>query len=234
MNDPWFQNDVEYGLAGLYLGPRNDDRKLFDRYLKSKPVLYDVPEYVRFFSGFYEGYMMRFGYAKAPDQFIAFVRNARADSLKAMLARNDFMRDPQVNELVLITGLYTEHGNKQFDPRGVLAVLGVAGTFSFSGEPEDRGEHGGGPHCHATRTAFAIAAITRFGWNSGRRFGAAARPGLHLHHHAALYLLRAGIGSAGATSEGVRGLCAIHRHYGARRSNGHACFTSRNIPLPLE
>jgi hypothetical protein len=123
VNDPWFQNDVDYGLAGLYLGPRNDDRKLFDRCLKSKPVLYDVPEYVRFFSGFYEGYMMRFGYAKAPDQFMAFVRNARTDSLKAMLARNDFMRDPQVNELVLITGLYTEHGNKQFDPRGVLAVL---------------------------------------------------------------------------------------------------------------
>lgn len=136
VDDPWFQRDVEYGLAGLYLGPRDDDRELFDRYLKDRPVLYNVPEYVRFFSNFYAGYMMRFGYAKDPDKFLAAVRGGRTDSLKAILARNDFMRAPRVNELVLITGLYAEHGNKQFDPPGALAVLkDVAASSSF---PENR------------------------------------------------------------------------------------------------
>ncbi|MBK9420322.1 MAG: redoxin domain-containing protein [Flavobacteriales bacterium] len=136
VHDTWFQSDVEYGLAGLYLGPRNDDRKLFERYLKDKPVLYDVPEYVRFFNGFYEGYMMRFGYAKAPDSFAAFLRSANTDSLKTMLARNDFLRAPEVNELVLINGLYAEHGNKQLDPRGVLAVLQYVQAHSVF--PENR------------------------------------------------------------------------------------------------
>lgn len=37
-----------------------NDRDLFDRYLKGKPVLYSVPEYVRFIGSFFEGHTMRF------------------------------------------------------------------------------------------------------------------------------------------------------------------------------
>lgn len=123
VDDPWFQSNVEYGLAGLYLGPRADDRALYGQWFQGRAVLYDVPEYVRFFSNFYAGRMMRWGYGKDPDRFLAAVRAGQADSLKAMLARNDLMRDPRVNELVLITGLQAEWGNKEFDRSGVLAVL---------------------------------------------------------------------------------------------------------------
>ena len=123
VDDPWFQSNVEYGLAGLYLGPRADDRALYGQWIQGRPVLYDVPEYVRFFGNFYAGRMMRWGYGKGPDRFLAAVRAGQVDSLKAMLARNDLMRDPRVNELVLITGLQAEWGNKEFDRNGVLAVL---------------------------------------------------------------------------------------------------------------
>lgn len=123
VRDPWFQSNVEYGLAGTYLGPRTDDRQLFERYIAGRPILYDVPEYVRFFNNLFEGYLMRAGYAKNPDAFVAWVRTGATDSLKAALRRNEFLRDDRVNELVLIAGLYDRSGKKEFDRNGVLAVL---------------------------------------------------------------------------------------------------------------
>lgn len=123
VEDPWFQQDVEYGIAGLRLGPRTNDRDLFNRYLKGKPVLYDVPEYTRFFSAFFEDHLLRFPFRTDTEALIKDIRLARTDSLKAMLAKNDFLKDPRVNELVLITGLYAQQANKQFDHAGILKVL---------------------------------------------------------------------------------------------------------------
>lgn len=123
VKDPWFQHDVEYGLAGLRLGPRTNDRDLFNRYLKDKPVLYGVPEYTRFFSAFFEDHLLRFPFRMDTEALIKAIRSARTDSLKALLAKNDFLKDPRVNELVLLTGLYAQHANKQFDRAGILKVL---------------------------------------------------------------------------------------------------------------
>jgi hypothetical protein len=124
VNDPWFQSNVEYGLAGLRLGPRTDDRALFNRYLKDRPVLYDVPEYARFFSNFFADYLLRFPFRTNTAQFQREIKNARTDSLKALLGANDFLQDDRLCELVLITGLYAQEANKELDRNGILAILG--------------------------------------------------------------------------------------------------------------
>lgn len=123
VNDPWFQQNVEYGIAGLRLGPRTKDRDLFNRYLKDRPVLYDVPEYTRFFSAFFTDHILRFPFRSDTDALLNEVRAGRTDSLKALLAQNDFLKDDRLNELVLITGLYAQHGNTLFDPAGIQKVL---------------------------------------------------------------------------------------------------------------
>jgi hypothetical protein len=123
VHDPWFQHDVEYGIAGLELGPRSDDRTLFNRYLKDRPVLYDVPEYIRFFRNFFADHLLRFPFRTDTDKLIAWISAARTDSLKKLLARNDFLQDPRLNELVLINGLYAQQANKQFDRSGIVKVL---------------------------------------------------------------------------------------------------------------
>ena len=124
VDDPWFQSDVEYGLAGLRLGPRTDDRVLFNRFLKDRPVLYDVPEYARFFSNFFADFLLRFPFRANTVQFQREIKNARTDSLKALLARNDFLKDDRLCELVLITGLYAQEANKELDRAGILSILG--------------------------------------------------------------------------------------------------------------
>lgn len=123
VKDPWFQSDVEYGIAGLRLGPRSTDRELYDRYLKDKPVLYDVPEYTRFFTAFFADHLMRFPFRTDTDALLKDIKEGRTDSLKALLAKNDLLKSARLNELVLLTGLYAEHGNAQFDRAGILKVL---------------------------------------------------------------------------------------------------------------
>ncbi|MBK7246897.1 MAG: hypothetical protein IPI05_04400 [Flavobacteriales bacterium] len=123
VEDPWFQSDVEYGIAGLRLGPRTTDRALFDRYLKDKPVLYNVPEYTRFFTAFFADHLMRFPFRTDTDALLKDIQEGRTDSLKALLAKNDFLKSPRLNELVLITGLYAEQGNAQFNHAGILKVF---------------------------------------------------------------------------------------------------------------
>ena len=123
VDDPWFQQDVEYGIAGLRLGPRVKDRDLFNIYLKDKPVLYDVPEYVRFFSAFFTDHILRFPFRSDTEALLKNIRNAHTDSLKTLLAKNDLLKDERLNELVLITGLYSQHSNALFDGAGIRNVL---------------------------------------------------------------------------------------------------------------
>lgn len=123
VNDPWFIQNLEYGIAGLYQGPNITDRNLFNRFLLAKPVLYDVPEYVRFINSFFTDHLLRFPFRNQTQQFQEYLRASRTDSLKALLAEHDFLRDDRLNELVLINELYRNQANALFDRNGVLGVL---------------------------------------------------------------------------------------------------------------
>lgn len=123
VDDPWFHQNVEYGIAGLYLGPKANDRELFNRFLKDKPVLYDVPEYVRFFSAFFHDHLLRFPFRSRTEELQQALRAGQVDSLKALLAQNDFLRDGRLNELVLITNLYENAAHPELDRQGILEVL---------------------------------------------------------------------------------------------------------------
>ncbi len=123
VNDPWFQQNLEYGLAGLYLGPHARARDLFERYLLDKPVLYEVPEYTRFFTGFFKDHLLTTPFRSQPEALLACIREGRTDSLKALLARSDFLHDGRINELVILTNLYANRGNALFDPGGILKIL---------------------------------------------------------------------------------------------------------------
>lgn len=124
VQDPWFKADVEYGLAGLRLGPKANNRALYNRYLEGRPVLYDVPEYIRFFSTFFADHLRRFPFRSHADALLRQVKEGATDSLKALLATNDFLVDDRLNELVLITNLYAEHAHALLDRNGILRVLG--------------------------------------------------------------------------------------------------------------
>lgn len=135
VQDPWFWNDLDYGVAGLRFGPRANDRVLFERYLKGRPVLYDVPEYARFVTSFFAEHLMRQPFRRDPERLTAFIARAEADSVSAMMAQNDFLRDDaRLRELVLMNELYTDHGGQTFDRAGIRRMLEQLSTGSAFAE----------------------------------------------------------------------------------------------------
>lgn len=136
VRDPWFWQNLDYGVAGLRFGPNVNERALFDRYLREKPVLHDVPEYVRFIGSFFEGHILRHTFRTDEVRLISAVDQEQVDSLRALLAKNDFLKDPQLNELVLIMELYANHPGKLFDRKAIVGILdNVASTSNW---PEHR------------------------------------------------------------------------------------------------
>jgi thiol-disulfide isomerase/thioredoxin len=130
VKDPWFWQDLEYGVAGLRFGPRVNDRDLFDRYLKGKPVLYDVPEYVRFVNSFFEEHLMRGPFRTDEAALTRAVNEVRLDSLRSLFAKNDFLKDPRLCELVVMKEVYANHYSKLFDRVAMLKLLDTASSTS--------------------------------------------------------------------------------------------------------
>jgi len=124
VDDPWFMGTLEYGVAGLRFGPRANDKELFERYLKDRPVRYDDPEYVRFVRSLFEDHLMRSPFRSHEVELQQAVIRGDADSLKRIFAQHDFLRgDDRLCELVLMNELYTQYNGKVLDRNGIRMVL---------------------------------------------------------------------------------------------------------------
>jgi thiol-disulfide isomerase/thioredoxin len=130
VKDPWFWQNLDYGIAGLRFGPRVNDKDLFDHYLKGKPVLYDVPEYVRFLGSFFEGHLMRFPFRAHEEGLTTWIRAANPDTVKKIFAEHDFLKDDALCELVVMSELYAQYPGKTFDRSGILRILDHLSTAS--------------------------------------------------------------------------------------------------------
>lgn len=136
VKDPWFWQNLEYGVAGLRFGPRVNDRELFDRYLRNKPVLYDVPEYVRFISSFYAEHLMRGPFRTDERALMSAIDRVQLDSLVQLFRRNDLLNDARMAELVVLLELYANYHNKLFDRQDISALIDAIGNGSV--HPEHR------------------------------------------------------------------------------------------------
>jgi thiol-disulfide isomerase/thioredoxin len=124
-------------VAGLRFGPRTNDKELWARYLKDRPVRYDDPEYVRFFRSFFEDHLMRFPFRKDEPALQRAIASGVLDSVKHVFAGHDLLHDDdRLCELVVLTELWTNHGNKLIDRAGLRQVL--ADAEARSAYPEHR------------------------------------------------------------------------------------------------
>jgi thiol-disulfide isomerase/thioredoxin len=109
VNDPWFAHYLENSLASMRFGPRVNEQELYELAIKGRPVAYDDPEYVRFLRSFYSEQPLsaqRF----AADALRRAFASGDADSLKAVFARNDFLRDDDRRcELVMMDLLHQQY-----------------------------------------------------------------------------------------------------------------------------
>lgn len=124
VDDPWFMTMVEYGIAGLRIGPRTNNKELFERYLKGRPVRYDDPEYVRFLRSLFEDHLMRFPFRSDEQELQRAIASGVPDSVERIFARHNFLaNDDRLCELVVLNELYANYNGKLLDRHGVRSVL---------------------------------------------------------------------------------------------------------------
>ena len=134
VNDPWFANYLEYSVAGLRHGPRVNDKELYDRYLKAKPILYDNPEYVRFLHGFFSEQLPAINRYHEGRLQTAFA-TANVDSMRALFAMSDFLRDDKrLLDLVMIDQLYQLYNSKLVQRTGADSIFSQEATTSAYSE----------------------------------------------------------------------------------------------------
>ncbi|MBK8498099.1 MAG: redoxin domain-containing protein [Flavobacteriales bacterium] len=133
VKDPWFANYLDYSFAGLRHGPRVNEQELFERYLKDKPVRYDDPEYVRFVRSFYSEHLYLAKQTHETRLQRAFAAGS-ADSLKAILAENEFLKNNErLCELVMVDLLYQQYNGKLVVRDGAERILAqVAAGSSYA------------------------------------------------------------------------------------------------------
>lgn len=131
IDDPWFERYLEYGIAGLRHGPRANDKELNERYLKGRPVLYTDPEYVRFVRGMFEDHLISFAFRYHQAALERAMASGELDSLVAILAKHDFLRDDaRLRELVALDQLHAHYNSKQLRRKGVERMLQQAAEHS--------------------------------------------------------------------------------------------------------
>jgi thiol-disulfide isomerase/thioredoxin len=134
VDDPWFQANLEYGIAGLRFGPGVNDRDLYDRHLKDRPVLVDVPEYVRFVCAFFEEQLQRGPFRTHEQALLVAVQRADLDSVKALFAESDFLKDPVLCELITLRELHLNQNGRLLDRQGILSMLDRAAAHPATPE----------------------------------------------------------------------------------------------------
>jgi len=123
VDDPWFAHYLTYSFAGLRYGPRVNEAELFAQYLKGQPVRYDDPEYVRFIRSFFAEQLVAAERFHGPALARAF-ELGQPDSLGAILAANDFLRDDaRLRELVMIDLLHQQYHGRIVKRAGAEAIL---------------------------------------------------------------------------------------------------------------
>lgn len=123
VNDPWFDHYLTYSVAGMRYGPRVNEAELYIHYLKDRPVRYDDPEYVRFLRSFFSEHLYQ-AHRYDPAVMEHLFGTGKADTLKAHLARNDFLKnDDRLCELVMIDLLYQQYNSKIVQRAGAELIL---------------------------------------------------------------------------------------------------------------
>lgn len=115
---------VNYSIASLEEKTKESEKKLFSMYLDRKPIQYNNPEYMHFFNTFFKQKLHTFSLSKSGAP-IAFQINDRGSAQGAMevLARDPFLKNDTLRELVLLKGLYESYYDGSFRKSNIIPML---------------------------------------------------------------------------------------------------------------
>jgi peroxiredoxin len=124
VSNPFFNDYISYSIAALQRNTKASDKKLFETFLKGKPVLHDHPEYMNFFNAFYRQKLQNFSLSKEGSD-MEFIINNRASFAAAANAmrRATFITNDTLAELVLLKGLNEAWHDGSFKKSAIKAML---------------------------------------------------------------------------------------------------------------
>ncbi len=118
-------NYMYYMMAGLEgMVHRWPDAVIFDRYLKNRPVLYNNPAYMEFFSDFFSSYLSQKTASLKPGDLLVPVNELKSlAALTDSLGKDSLLRNERIRELVLIMGLGAFYHDPAYNQENVRYLL---------------------------------------------------------------------------------------------------------------
>lgn len=132
VDSSFFGNYCKYAGASIAYSLGEDKTELYAKYFADKDIQYDNPEYALFFNEFYENYFDFYAYYPLSKKLkMAFESTNVKDSLSALIAEDTHSGNAQLQELILLKGLYDYRFQK---PNLDTTILDVISSISLSSE----------------------------------------------------------------------------------------------------
>lgn len=142
IKNEYFIDYVTYGIAMLEMfQPITNDIKIdnafiYKKYLSGKKVKYPHVKYMEFFNRFYADYFKLAFYSKEKEIITAINEKASPFLLKKILLGDDFIRNEQVAELVMLKSILSEYHNIGFYQENFVLMLDS--VIRFGAYPENK------------------------------------------------------------------------------------------------
>lgn len=125
VNNAYFNNYIKYRIAGIeQMGSLTSQKKLYQKYIENKPILYNNIEYMIFFLQFYEKFIFN-GNHNVNDTELKHYINETKDYTKLMdsLGVDNYVRNEVVREIVFLQGMKDIYYSKKYDESGIIEIL---------------------------------------------------------------------------------------------------------------
>ncbi len=125
VNNPFFHNYMLYKIAEIEQGANLAGRKkIFDKYVDEKPILYINIAYMNFFSQFYEKFFFNGNHKIRLNDYKRFVDETK-DYKKVLdsLGQDVYVRNEVIRELVFLQGMKDLYYLKKYNEPNIIEIL---------------------------------------------------------------------------------------------------------------
>lgn len=121
---PFFQDYIRYSIGELESKINTSNDSLYLEYIAGKPVLYNNPEYFKFFNTFYKGYLQKRSLAEGGRQINTLIEEKCSFlGLKWALKKAPYLHNDTIRELVIIKCLSESYYDGSYFRDSVVSLL---------------------------------------------------------------------------------------------------------------
>ena len=116
---------MTYTTAEISNNILESEKKLGEKYIKGKPILYNNYQYMEFFNDYFKDYMKDFILTTEGSDINKFIAKSDYPDLMEVLKINHLLRNDSLCELVLLKGLYGFYYSGNYDRENIKILLRI-------------------------------------------------------------------------------------------------------------